>query len=86
MIKFNKFNVTNGAIKARVHYSIGGRVDGTSAVTIYAKDTVNELHNIFSSEYKNDSDSTTDYFESGKVVIFESHPLYGKAKERALAA
>ena len=28
----------------------------------------------------NNSDSMTDYFETDKVVLFENHPLYQKAR------
>ena len=87
MIKFNKFNVrntTNGA-KARVHYSVDNRIDGRLCVTIYAKDYVNELDEIFDGEVIDNSDVYTDYFEKGKVVIFQNHPEYNAARERATA-
>lgn len=83
MIKFNKFNVTNGTAKARVHYSLDNRVDGRKCVTIYAKDYSNDLDQIFSGdEYKNDSDLMTDYFDKGRVVLFENHPIYAQARAR----
>ena len=87
MIKFNKYNVTNTETKekSRVFYTVDGRVDGREAVTIYAKDYGSELGAIFSSEYENDTDSMTDYFETGKVVLFADHPLYQPALERASA-
>ncbi|MEN9885461.1 MAG: hypothetical protein RL758_39 [Pseudomonadota bacterium] len=84
MTKFNKHNVTNGTIKARVHYSLDNRWDGRKCVTLYAKDYSDELGAIFSGgEYKNDTDCMTDYFEKGRVVLFEDHPLYAAARERA---
>ena len=83
MIKFNKHNVTNGTHKARVQYSIGDRVDGTNTVTLYAKDGINDLNKIFNEEYRNDSDSSIDYFEKGKVVIFEDNPLWEQAAKMA---
>lgn len=84
MIKFNKHNVTNGQIKARVHYSLDNRWDGRKCVTIYAKDYTGELGQIFAGgEYKNDTDSMTDYFDQGRVNLFEDHPHYAAARERA---
>ena len=80
MIKFNKYNVTNGKIKARVHYSIDNRIDHRKCVTIYAKDYTGALGNVFADEYKNDTDLMTDYFDKGKVVLFEDHPLYSAAR------
>lgn len=81
-IKFNKFNVTNTETKAkaRVHYSLDNRTDGRKCVTIYAKDYSNELHNIISEGYANNSDLRTDYFEKGRAVLFEGHPLYAQAR------
>ncbi len=76
MIKINKYNVTNGKVKARVHYSVGGRIDGRECVTIYAKDFDRSLGKIFNDEYKNETNSQEDYFDKGKVVIFKDHPLY----------
>lgn len=83
-IKFNKYHVTNGTDKARCHYSLDNRVDGRKCVTIYAKDYDRALGRIFADgEYKNDSDSMTDYFDQGRVVLFEDHPLYAIARARA---
>lgn len=82
-IKFNKYHVTNGQVKARVFYSIGARTDGRKAVTIYARDYSRSLGKIFGSIYQNDTDSQTDYFDEGHVTLFEDHPLYEAAKERA---
>ena len=87
MIKFNKHNVTNtetGA-KARVHYSVDNRIDGRKAVTIYHKDYSRALGDVFagSDGYKNDTDLMSDYFDKGRVVLFEDHPLYAAARQRA---
>ena len=79
-IKFNKHNVTDGTNKARVHYSLDNRIDGRKCVTLYAKDYLNKLYAIFADSYVNNSDSQTDYFEKGKVVLFEDHPLYAQAR------
>lgn len=83
MVKFNKFNVTNGEIKARVHYSLDNRVDGRKCVTIYAKDYDRALGQIFADEYVNNTDTQTDYFEKGRVVLFENNPHYAAARARA---
>jgi hypothetical protein len=83
MIKFNKFNVTNGTDKAKVHYSLDSRTDGRTCVTIYAKDYDRSLGRIFDDEYTNNSDSQTDYFEKGRVVLFDDHPLYAAARAQA---
>jgi hypothetical protein len=67
MIKFNKYNVrdTKTGKKARVRYSIDNRVDKKKCVTIYAKDYTNDLHELFPSNYSNNTDIMTDYFERG---------------------
>ena len=82
MIRFNKHFVTNGTVRARVHYSLDNRVDGRKCVTLYAKDYTNDLATIFPAQTQNDSDSMTDYFETGRVVLFEGHPLYNEARKR----
>ena len=84
MIKFNKHNVTDTEtkIKARVLYSLDNRVDGRKCVTIYAKDYDRSLGKIFN-EYENDTDTMTDYFDAGRVILFEDHPIYKQARERA---
>ena len=86
-IKFNKFNVTDTDTKkkARVHYSVDNRIDGRKCVTIYAKDYDNCLDKLFGSVYINETDSMTDYFEKGRVVLFEGHALYESARIRATA-
>lgn len=90
-IKFNKFAVVNTATKAkaRVWYSLDKRVDGTKSVTIYHKDYGRQLGEIFAdvegAGYVNDSDYATDYFDKGRVELFEGHALYAAARERAEA-
>lgn len=88
MIKFNKHNVTNRETKqkARVFYSLDNRTDNRKCVTLYAKDYGSDLGSIISDAYENDTDSMTDYFEKGKVVLFEDHALYNQARQRAEAA
>lgn len=83
MIKFNKFHVTNGVIKARVGYHLDNRTDQRKCVTMYAKDYSRELGQLFADNYQNNTDSMTDYFEKGRVVLFEDHPLYAQARARA---
>lgn len=83
MIKFNKFHVTNGAIKARISYHLDNRTDQRKCVTMYAKDYSRELGQLFADNYQNNTDSMTDYFEKGRVVFFEDHPLYAQARARA---
>jgi hypothetical protein len=82
MIKFNKFNVTNGTHKARVHYCLDNRSDQRKCVTIYAKDYDRNLGQIFANEYQNNTDTMTDYFEKGRVVLFEDHPQYSQARAK----
>ena len=83
MIKFNKFNVTNGTDKARVHYSVDNRKDDRKCVTLYAKDYGHALGRVIDGDYINDTDTQTDYFDHGRVVLFEDHPLYPAARARA---
>ena len=85
-VKFQKFYVTNGIEKARVFYSLDNRTDGRPCVTIYDKDYGHALGRIFSGdEYQNDTDTMTDYFDKGTVRLFEGHPLYAAARQRAEA-
>ena len=82
-IKFQKFYVTNGTHKARVHYSNSTLTNGRTCVTIYAKDYTNALNEIFSEGYENDTDSMTDYFDKGRVRIYPDSPFYAQAMARA---
>lgn len=80
MIKLSKNSATNGKFKARVTYSAFRMVStGQQCVTIYARDTINDLHRIFGSEYQNDTDLQSDYFEKGRVRLLVDHPLYSVA-------
>ena len=85
MIKFNKYYVTNGEIKARIFYSLDNRADKRKCVTLYAKDYDSRLGKIFAEDYKNDSELQSDYFDKGHVRLFEDHPLYTIARKRAEA-
>lgn len=81
MIKFNKFNVTDGTLKAKVFYSLDNRIDGRKCVTIYAEDWTNNLQQIFRNESK--ALCYLGLNDKRKVNLFECHPLYSQA--RALA-
>ena len=83
MVKFNKYHVTNGTVKARVHYSLDNHVSGRKVVTLYAKDYDWSLGKVFDGEYQNDSDLQSDYFDKGRVRLFEDHPMYAAARATA---
>jgi hypothetical protein len=85
VIKFHQHYLTNGTTKARVHYSLDNRTDGRRCVTIYAKDYTGNLGAVLSAEYVNDTDTQTDYFDKGRVALFEGHPLYASARNTAEA-
>lgn len=84
-IKFHKHYVTNGEIKARVHYSAARLVNGLNAVTLYAKsyEDGNKLSEIMSNTYENDSDVLSDYMEKGRARVYEGTALYPEAYARA---
>ncbi len=87
MVKFNKHHVTDGTTKARVFYSLDNRTDGRKCVTLYHRDYTDALFAVLGStlgeNYRDDTDFQTDYFEKGRAVIFEAHPLYVAARTRA---
>ncbi len=83
MIKFNRYHVSNGTTKARVHYALDNRVDGRRCVTLYAKDYSDHLGTVLGDTYVNDTDMHTDYFDKGRAVLFEGHALYAAARKRA---
>ena len=80
-IRLMKHYVTNGAVKARVHYSRAVLTNGRDCVTLYAKDYTGELWKIFgdSDNYENNTDICTDYFEKGRVRIYPDNPLWAAA-------
>ena len=84
-VKFNKYHVAANGLKARCWYSLDNRTDGRKCVTIYARDYTGTLGEIFADSYKNDTDSSTDYFEKGRVALFEDSPHYAAARARAEA-
>ncbi len=82
-IKFQKYAVVSSGVRARVHYDLDNRTDGRKCVTIYAKDYGRSLGDVFPESYINNTDSQTDYFEKGRVVLFEDHACYPAARVRA---
>ena len=81
-IKLMKNYVTNGVMKARVHYSHFTMTDGRECVTIYEKNYERNLSKIFD-DAVNNSDLMTDYHEKTRVRIFPDNPLYSAALDRA---
>lgn len=88
MVKFNQYHVvdTKTKVKARISYSLDNHVSGKPVVTLHAKDYSDNLGQIFNEEYENDTDSQTDYFDEGRVRLFENHPLYSAARAAAISA
>lgn len=83
-IKFRQYYVTDSTkVKAKVSYSLDNRVDGRKCVTLYAQEYGRTLQYFFNKEYQNDTDIMTDYFEKGRVTLFEDHPLYAIARQSA---
>jgi len=85
-IRFTKHYVTNGSIKARVHYSaFRMTTTGQDCVTLYAKEWTDGrlLAQLFDEGYENNSDLVSDYFEKGRVRILADSPLYAAALARA---
>ena len=86
MIKFNKYNVTNGQHKARVRYSAFNMMStGQACVTLYAQDYQHDLKKIFTEGYENHTDMYSDYSEKGLVRILDTSPHYQAALLRCPA-
>ena len=83
VVKFQKYYVTDGTVKVKVHYSVDNRTDARKSVTIYAREYDYNLGKLFPGHYHNNTEIETDYFEKGHVVLFEDHPLYAEARKRA---
>lgn len=84
-IKFQKYYVTDGKIKARIHYSAFRMITtGKDCVTLYANSHSDgdALKKIIPEGYENNTDVQTDYFEKGRVRILKGSPLYGAALSR----
>ena len=82
-VRFMKYYVTDGIVKVRVSYSLDNRIDGRKCVTLYCRDYGNGLSRMFGDSYINDTDMATDYFDKGRVVLFEDHRFYKYARTRA---
>lgn len=83
MIKFQKFYVTNGEVKAKVSYSAFNMVStGQPCVTLYAQDYSRALGKVFADKYENDTDLMTDYFDQGRVRFVPGDALYEAALAR----
>jgi hypothetical protein len=83
MIKFNKHKITNTETNesVRVHYSLDNRTDGRKCITIYSKDYFPSIQKVFPNEFTvNDTDTLTDLFDPGKLMIFEDHPQYAAGR------
>lgn len=85
MVKFNRYHVTDGATKVRVHYSLDNHISGRKVVTLYGKDYDDGLRKIIPDASSNDSEYQTDYVVSDVARLFEGHPLYAAARRRAEA-
>ena len=83
-IRFLDHHVTDGTVKAPIHYSIDNRAPGhPPCVTIYARDYSRKLRTLFGHLYVNHTDSQSDYFDEGHVTLDEGHPLYAAARAAA---
>jgi hydrogenase maturation protein HypF len=74
-----------GTDKARVYYSLDNRTDGRKCVTLYAKDYSSALCDIIPAGYENNTELMVDYFDKGRVRLFECSPHYAAARLRAEA-
>ena len=97
-IRFMRHYVTDGETKAKVHYSAcdsyGLPGNKRKAVTLYEQGYDRNLVKVFSNgysnengfnvpEYKNESDMQSDYFDKGHITLYEDHPLYQEALNKA---
>lgn len=76
---YNGIKANGGALQ-KCHYSIGNLVNfPAGTITIYAKD-----YSGFDSAVKkaftveNNSETMTDYFETDKIRVLPTHPLYAE--------
>lgn len=83
-IRFLDHHVTDGAVKARVFYSLdtGNPAEGP-CVTVFARDYSRTLRVIFGAEYKDRTESVTDYYDEGDVTFHVGHPHYAAARAAA---
>ena len=80
MVKFRKFYVTDGTVKAKIYYSLDNRGDHKKCVTLYEKGYDRNLRIIFPNIHQDDTEYMSDYFDEGRVVIFENNPLYTEVR------
>ncbi len=80
MVKFRKFYVTDGTVKAKIYYSLDNRGDNKKCVTLYERGYNRNLGIIFPDIHQDDTEYMTDYFDEGRVVIFENNPLYTEVR------
>jgi hypothetical protein len=80
MIKFRQHYVQDTVTghKAKVWYSTSPRADGTTCVSVYAKNYGAELSPMFAG-VRNDTDSQTDYFDKDKVHFAVGSEHYAAA-------
>ncbi len=83
-IKLMKHYVQNTetGVKVRVRYSRSILVGNRDAVTIYAKDYLPHLSEVFGT-CENNNDHMVDYFEKDRFRIFPDNPLWAAACGRA---
>lgn len=84
-VRFMKYFITDGTVRAGVRYSLDNRIDGRKCVTLYAKTYMDNLFHFFPDDAKNDTDICSDYHEKDRVVLFEDHPMYAAARTSAEA-
>lgn len=80
MIKFKRYSVedTDLKIKAKVLYHVYKRENGVGCVELCELDFGN-LKKILRGEYENNTDMRIDFFEKGRVLLLDTHPLYAAA-------
>jgi len=75
-LQFNKYFVTDGTYKARVHYSPHiMRSNNKKCITLYEKGYEEDFTKVFDT-FEDDTDITTDYFDTRKVRITEDMPEF----------
>jgi len=83
-IKFRKYYVTDGVIKAKVFYHIEKSCSEITKVFICEYYYTSGLRKIFPDLYENNTDSLVDYYETGSVTLTKDHVLFESALEAAL--
>ena len=87
MLKFNKHNVADTVTKAkaRVWYDLDNHISERPCVWVHAKDfqSGRTLAALMADAFKDDTERNADFFDMGKVVLFEGHPMYEAARATA---